>query len=197
MCQLPLISMWVSRMRSPEKCMRSHLPRDSTDSTVRPASGVSKSMRASLGSTVSKRVTVCPHNARVRVRAVRKMVSPSGIGWLLDMAHLETKRGRDEAGLFEEAGEEMVAGRGFVDFADEQAGAAGLAADGDFGQGFGELAGEAGALGLVLRQQDADGRIAAAQEGGELSVDEDDATAGGARHAVVLAGPGQQAAVGI
>src|ERR1035438_3798644 len=28
MCQLPLISMWVSRMRSPEKCMRSHLPRE-------------------------------------------------------------------------------------------------------------------------------------------------------------------------
>src|ERR1035438_6651944 len=75
-------------------------------------------MRASLGSTVSKRVTVCPPRARVRVRAVRKMVSPSGMSGglglglgrrgLLNMAHLETEWGRDEAGLFEEAGEEMV-----------------------------------------------------------------------------------------
>src|ERR1039458_627876 len=133
-------------------------------------------MRASLGSTVSKRVTVCPPRARVRVRAVRKMVSPSGMSGglglglgrrgLLNMAHLETEWGRDEAGLFEEAGEEMVAGRGFIDFADEQAAAPGLPADGDFGQGLGELAGKAGALRLILRQQDADGRIAAAQEGG-------------------------------
>src|ERR1017187_4381352 len=124
-------------MRSPEKCMRSHLPRDSTDSTVRPASGVSSSMRANLGSTVSKRATVCPPRARVRVRAVRKMVSPSGmsggfrlglagLGFVglglgrrgrLDVAHLEAERGRDEAGIFEEAGEEMVAGRGVIDFA--------------------------------------------------------------------------------
>src|ERR1039457_2440326 len=117
-------------------------------------------MRASLGSTVSKRVTVCPPRARVRVRAVRKMVSPSGMSrsfglrlglrGLLNVAHLETEWGRDEAGLFEETGEEVVAGRGLIDFADEQAAAPGLAADGDFGQGLGELAGEAGALRLVL-----------------------------------------------
>src|ERR1035438_3293256 len=112
------------------------------------------------------------------------------------MAHLEAERGRDETGLFEEAGEEVVAGRGVIDFADEQAAAPGLPADGDLGEFARELAGEAGALGLVLRQEDADGRIAAAQEGGELSVDEDDATAGGARQAVVLAGPGEQAAIG-
>src|ERR1039458_9580709 len=126
-------------------------------------------MRDSLGSTVSKRVTVCPPRARVRVRAVRKMVSPSGMSgglWLglvglgrrglLNMAHLEAERGRDEAGLFEEAGEEVVAGRGVIDFADEQAAAPGLSADGDFGQGLGELAREAGALRFVLRQEDAD-----------------------------------------
>src|ERR1039458_6478975 len=161
-------------------------------------------MRASLGSTVSKRVTVCPASARVRARAVRKMVSPSGMSGglgrlglgrrgLLNVAHLETERGRDEAGLFEEAGEEVVAGRSVIDFADEQAAAPGLSADGDLGQGLGELAREAGALGLILWQEDADGRIAAAQKGGELSVDEDDATSRGARHAMVLAGPGQQA----
>src|ERR1035441_3785048 len=129
-------------------------------------------MRASFGSTVSKRVTVCPPSARVRVRAVRKMVSPSGMsGGLRNVAHLEAERGRDETGLFEEAGEEVVAGRGVIDLADEQAGAPGLAADGDLGERAGELAREAGAVGLVLRQDNPDGRIAAAQEGGELSVD--------------------------
>src|ERR1035437_7295339 len=164
-------------------------------------------MRASLGSTVSKRVTVCPARARVRVRAVRKMVSPSGMSGsfglglglrgLLNMAHLETERGRDEAGLFEEAGEAMVAGRDVIHFADEQAAAPGLSADGDLGELACEFARESGAIGLVLRQEDADGRIAAAQESGELSVDEDYATASDARHPVVLAGPGQPAGVGI
>src|ERR1035441_1410561 len=122
------------------------------------------------------------------------MVSPSGIGWFLDVAHLEAERGRDEAGIFEEAGEEMVAGRGVIDFADEQAAAPGLPVDGDLGELARELARESGAIRLVLRQEDADGWIAAAQEGGELSVDEDDAAAGSARHAMVLAGPRQQAA---
>ena len=114
-----------------------------------------------------------------------------------DVAHLQAEGRLHEAGLFEEAREEMVAGRGVVDFADQQSGAAGLAADGDCGERAGKFASEAGAVGFVLRQDDADGRIAAAQECGELSVDEDDAGAGGARHPVILAGPGQQAAVGI
>ena len=60
----------------------------------------------------------------------------------------------------------MVAGRRVIDFDDEQPGTAGLAADGDFGELAGEFARVAGEVGLVLRQQDADGRIAAAQEGG-------------------------------
>ena len=113
------------------------------------------------------------------------------------MAHLQAERRLHEARLFQEAREEVVARRGVVDLADQQPGAAGLAADGDLGEFAGEFAGEAGAVGLVLREDDADGGIAAAQERGELSVDEDDAGAGGARHAVVFAGPGQQAAVGI
>src|SRR5665647_1278866 len=124
-------------------------------------------MRASLGRTVSKRVTVCPASARWSVRAVRKMVSPSGMSVrlrgglrhgglrdaarLLDMEHLEAERGGDEAGLFEEARQEVVASRSVVDFADEQAAAPGLAADSDFGERAGEFARQACALGLVLR----------------------------------------------
>src|ERR1035438_7485091 len=162
--------------------MSSHLPRDSTLSTVRPASGVSQSMRASLGSTVSNRVTVCPASARWIVRAVRKMVSPSGMsGGFRDVAHLEVGRRNHEACLFEEARQEVIAGRPGVDFANQQSAAPRLAADGDFGERAGEFAREAGALGLVLRQDDADGRVAAAQEGGELTVDEHDATGGGGR----------------
>ncbi len=42
---------------------------------------------------------------------------------------------------------------------------------GDLGEFARKFAGEAGAIGFVLRQDDADGRIAAAQEGGELAVD--------------------------
>src|SRR5450759_1397261 len=137
-------------------------------------------MRASLGSTVSKWVTVCPESARWSVRAVRKMVSPSGMsgglrgglrhGGLRDAAHLEAERGGDEAGLFEEAREPVFASRSVVNFADEQAAAPGLAADSDFGERAGEFARVAGEVGLVLRQDDADCRIAAAQERGELSI---------------------------
>src|ERR1035441_9071921 len=162
-------------------------------------------MRARAGSTVSKRVTVAPASARARVRAVRKMVSPSGMsgglrgglcqGGFGDVAHLEAEGRWDEAGLFEEAGQEVFACRRIVDFADEQAGAAGLTADGDFGELAGEFARVAGEVGLVLRQDDLDGRIAAAQEGGERAIDEDDAAARGARHGVIYAGPGQQAAI--
>ena len=76
-----------------------------------------------------------------------------------DVAHLQAERRLHEAGLFEEAGEEVFAGRGVVDFADQQSGAAGLAADGDLGERAGKFAGEAGAVGLVLRQDDADGGL--------------------------------------
>src|ERR1035438_5097867 len=168
-------------------------------------------MRARAGSTVSKRVTVAPPSARARVRAVRKMVSPSGmsdelraglcqggfgdVARLLDMEHLEAEGRWHEAGLFEEAGKRVFARRRIVDFADEQAGAASLTADGDFGELAGEFARVAGEVGLVLRQDDLDGGIAAAQESGERAIDEDDAAARGARHGVICAGPGQQAAV--
>src|ERR1035437_9060670 len=118
-------------------------------------------MRASLGSTVSKRVTVCPASARWSVRAVRKMVSPSGMSGRLrgglrhvglrDAAHLEAERGGDEAGLFEESRQEVVARRGVVDFTDEQSAAPGLTADSDFGERAGEFARAAGEVGLVLR----------------------------------------------
>src|ERR1039457_7390494 len=115
--------------------MSSHLPWDAPLSTVRPASGVSQSMRASLGRTVSNRVTVCPADARWRVRAVRKMVSPSGMsGGFRDVAHLEAEGGLYEACLFEEARQEVIAGRRGVDFADQQSAAAGLPAGGAFRQ---------------------------------------------------------------
>ena len=107
------------------------------------------------------------------------------------MAHLQAERRLHEAGLFEEAGEEVFASRRVVDFADQQPGAPRLPADGDLGQRAREFPREAGAIGLVLRQDDADGRIAAAQEGGKLSVDEDDAGAGGARHRRAVSPPGQ------
>src|SRR5882724_4693212 len=71
--------MCVSKMRSPEKCMRTHFPSATTLSTVRPLRGESKATRESLGNTVSNSVTRCPASARCRVRAARKMVSPSGI----------------------------------------------------------------------------------------------------------------------
>src|ERR1017187_8573294 len=152
-------------------------------------------MRARAGSTVSKRVTVAPPSARARLRAVRKMVSPSGISGglrlsgfgdvarLLDMEHLQAEGRWHEASLFEEAGERVVAGRRVIDFDDEQPGTAGLAANGDFGELAGEFARVAGEVGLVLRQDHLDGRIAAAQESGERAIDEDDAAARGARMA--------------
>src|ERR1035437_1736334 len=137
-------------------------------------------MRPSLGSTVSKRVTVWPASARWSVRAVRKMVSPSGMSgrlWLgglrdaarlLDMKHLEAERGGDEAGLFEEARQEVFARRGAVDLADEQAAAAALPSDSDLGELAGQFARESRALGFVFRQDYAGFRIAAPQKRGEL-----------------------------
>src|SRR5664279_4226662 len=160
-------------------------------------------MRSSLGSTDSKPVTLCPASARCRVRAVRKMVSPSGISgclryrWFGNPPHLETDGGRHEAGLFQEACQEVIASRSFVDVADEQAAAAALPANGDFGKLAREFAGKAGALRFVLGQQYLYGGIAPAQKGRKLTVDENHARPGGARHGVIGAGPGQQAAVGI
>src|SRR5215471_7959752 len=195
MCQLPLMSMWVSRTRSPEKRMSSHLPTDSTWSTVRPASGESTSMRESLGRTVSKRVTTCPSSARRKVRAVRHRVSPSGIGARLEWpADLEAERAVDEAGLFEEAGEEVVAGGGVVDLADEHSAAAALPAVRDVSQAARQFARDVAAVGLVFGQQYGDRGVLTAQERGKLAVDQDHAGAGGARHGAD-SGPGQHSAV--
>src|SRR5437762_1831797 len=134
MCQLPLISMWVSRIRSPEKRITSHLPADSTPSTVRPATGVSSFTRASFTSTVSKRVTSRPPMARCSVRAARQTVSPSGTLFLVGLGlrfhlhhwrhatHLEPDSGRDEARVFEESRQEMLARGQAIDLADQQPG---------------------------------------------------------------------------
>ena len=56
------------------------LPSDRTERTVRLAIGSSSSTRIRAGSGDSKRVTVRPASARWSVRAVRKIVSPSGMG---------------------------------------------------------------------------------------------------------------------
>src|SRR5436190_10632181 len=134
MCQLPLISMWVRRIRSPEKRITSHLPADSTPSTTRPAIGVSSFTRASFTSTVSKRVTTRPPMARCKVRAARQMVSPSGTLLLVGLGvrfhfdyrrhatHLEPDRGRDETCVFEESRQEMLARGQAIDLPYQQPG---------------------------------------------------------------------------
>src|SRR6516165_1503373 len=160
MCQLPLMSMWVRRTRSPERWTSTHLPRASTFSTARPVTVRSTSTRARCGRTVSNRVTGQPASARSSVLAVRKMVSPSGTsGGLRDVrvavcvgvfglakrvlerlyaAHLKAERGVKEAGFFQVTRQEMLAGRLLVDFTDKQAAAPALAADGQLGEFLGE-----------------------------------------------------------
>src|SRR5215831_9535052 len=176
MCQLPLISMWVSRMRSPEKRMTIHLPSAVTLSMVRPASGVSSSTRARFIRTVSKRVTTRPPMARCRVRAARQMLSPSGtlfavlgivfghLDYRCDAAHLKSHSGRNESGLFEELRQKMRAGGDALNLADQETGPASLPADRDLGQLLREFARDLRALRFVLRQKNADRGIAAAKE---------------------------------
>src|SRR6267154_1665671 len=106
MCQLPLISMWVVRMRSPEKWMSSHLPRDSTFSTVRPATGLWSFTPANGAYAVSKRL----------------IVSPSGIGSSDRQQcapEIEAKRRHVETGFLEELRKEMLPGRLAVDGGDQ------------------------------------------------------------------------------
>src|ERR1051325_2140803 len=141
MCQLPLISMCVSRIRSPENRMTIHLPADSTLSTVRPATGVSSFTRASFTSTVSKRVTTRPPIARCSVRAARQIVSPSGTLFLVGLGlrfhldhrrhatHLEPDGGRDEARVFEKSRQEMLARGQPIDLPDQQSGPSPLTFD--------------------------------------------------------------------
>src|SRR5215470_1274411 len=211
MCQLPLMSMWVSRTRSPERWMSSHLPRASTFLTVRPLTALSTSTRARSGRTVSNRVTGHPARARSSVLAVRKMVSPSGTSGGLrdvriaffvgvfgrrglgkhvlkwgDTAHLKAERGVQEAGFFEVTRQEVLAGGLVVDFADEQAAAPALAAHGQRGEFLGELAGEAAALGFGLRKKDAHCGVLAAEKTSQLAVDEHHRRSTSTRHAVML-----------
>src|SRR5690348_14468437 len=132
MCQEPLMRMCVARIRSPEKNMRHHLPRDSTRSTVRPTIGVSSLTRASGASAVSKPVTIFPPNAFCSVRAARKMLSPSGItaGILSFRAvarqsrqtatHSETERRGMESRIQEKACQRVLRDGDAVDGRDEQ-----------------------------------------------------------------------------
>ena len=105
-----------------------------------------------------------------------------------DAAHLVAEGAGGEAGFFEIAREKMVAGGGVVDFGDEEAGAAALAADGQLGQFFSEFAGELGAFGFVFGEEDLDGGVAAAKECGEDAVDEDYAGTFCTGHGVGAAG---------
>src|SRR5260370_39026301 len=126
MCQLPLISMWVVRMRSPEKWMSSHLPRDSTFSTVRPATGLWSFTLANGAYAVSKRLIVSPASAWCRARAERNIVSPSVIG-SSDRQQcapvIEAQQRHVETGLLEERRKEMLPGRLAVHGRDQHAAA--------------------------------------------------------------------------
>src|SRR5689334_18611900 len=129
--------MWVSRISSPEKRMTSHLPSDSTLSTVRPATGVSSFTRANFTSTVSNRVTTLPPIARWRVRAVRQIVSPSGTLVLVLLilgrpwihlqhrsysTHLVPVRRDDKPGLLQEPPEKMLPRDHSIDLRNQEPG---------------------------------------------------------------------------
>src|ERR1700760_3208859 len=122
MCQLPLMSIWVVRMRSPEKWMSNHLPRDSTCSTVRPATGLWSFTLANGAYAVSNTLIVWPASAWCRARAERKMVSPSGIG-SSDREQrapvIKAKRRHMETGFLEKGREEMLRRRLAVDYGDQ------------------------------------------------------------------------------
>src|SRR5690348_10737556 len=128
MCQLPLISMWVSNVSPPENRISSHLPADSIRSTVRPAIGVSTSTRSSFGSTDSNRVTTCPPIARCSVAAARNSVSPSGIQCFLWLhftplhqpPHLEPKRTGHKPRILQERRQEVIPRGRIIDLPDQQ-----------------------------------------------------------------------------
>src|SRR5687768_14966408 len=135
MCQLPFIRIWVRRTRAWENRISTCLPIARTLSTVRPVIGVSSWMRVSAGKIDSKRTTGLPASARLRVRAARNIVSPSGMtarapgdvrlagSWRRHRPtpHMKSHRGGAEAGLDEERCEGMLWRWHPVDFADEQA----------------------------------------------------------------------------
>src|ERR1035437_5159454 len=114
--------------------MRSHLPRDSTRSTVWPASGVSSLKRVRSGYVDRKPMMGLPMRARPNARAVRKMVSPSGIELLnltgmrlvrrlphrkKNAAQVHAERTSLEACIHKEMGHGMSGDRLAVDGGDE------------------------------------------------------------------------------
>src|SRR5688500_1418539 len=129
-CQLPCIRMWDRRKRSPVNSISRCFPRAAAPTTVRPETGGRRSTTASCARSVSNAVTSRPASARCRVRAARKMVSPSGIGigyvayvWCdgyvrfvrflrfgraWRAAEVEAEAALDEAGLFEERREWVI-----------------------------------------------------------------------------------------
>src|SRR6185437_1350808 len=109
--------MCVSRIRSPEKKIRHHLPRASTRSTVRSVTGLWSSTLASFASVVSNPVTIRPPSTRFSARAVRKMLSPSGIVVRLSNSsrqrektapHVETERRGLESGVEQKPRQRML-----------------------------------------------------------------------------------------
>src|ERR1700689_4619210 len=124
MCQLPLINMCVARIRSPEKWMSSHLPRDSTCSMVRPATGDWSFPLANCAYAVSKSVTVLPANAWCRARVERKMVSPSGMrsgssAGQHSTPEVQAVQSKMETRVLKKGGEEVLCRRLTIDRRDE------------------------------------------------------------------------------
>src|ERR1700736_4159575 len=91
------------------------LPTERTRSTVLPL----MDPRASLGSTVSNRVTTFPVSASSRVRAMRKIVSPSGI-FRDHRAHLISHRRRLESRLGQKWRDRTACHRLVIHFIDQE-----------------------------------------------------------------------------
>ena len=170
--------------------------------------GVSISTRSSLRRTDSKAVTVWLASARWSVRAAQKIVSPSGIfyadseksssfvgfggvvrGVVLlrdhwgDAAHLVAEGAGGEAGFFEEAGEEMMPRAGSALMSamrrPERRPWRRMASSASFLDGSRANWVRSGSF---SGRENLDCGIAAAEEGGEDTVDEDNACAFGAGH---------------
>jgi len=101
--------------------MSSHLPRDSTCSMVRPATGDWSFTLANCAYAVSKSVTVSPASAWRRARAERKMVSPSGI--LHNAPEVQAVHSKMETRVLQEGGEEVLCRRLTIDGRNEHAAA--------------------------------------------------------------------------
>src|SRR5581483_6699923 len=191
MCHEPDIRMWVSRIRSPEKKMRHHLPRASTRSSVRPVMGLSSFTRASGASVVSNLVTILPASALFNARAARKMLSPSGIAACLRRSprqgrqippHVEPKRRRLETCIKQEARERMLGYRNTIHAADEHRRAAAalriVRALNISGEEIRKRAGNLRTRRFIFRQQHLEVWIAPAKIGGQGPVNQYNACSG-------------------